>query len=183
MSTVPQSVFPHSVETERAVLGSILLDNAALNVALETIQTEDFFSERHRMIFSAMVDLANEKSAADLVTVHSRLTDRGTITKVGEAAYLAALTDGLPVGTAASVTEYARIVKEKSNLRKIITACQGVIGRCLEAGEESSELLGVAVSMLVDLDSHTAEGRARSFQEAALSLMKKLEAGNRKSVV
>ena len=103
---------PHNLEAERALLGSVLLDNGALNVALEVIGKDDFFSDAHRLTFEKMTEISEKNRTIDLVTLAEEFSKEGLLEKIGGAAYLAALTDGVPVGSSASVTEYSRIVKE-----------------------------------------------------------------------
>jgi replicative DNA helicase len=143
--------FPHSLEAERAVLGSVLLDNGALNVILESIGRDDFFSESHRLILEKMLTLSEKTRAIDLVTLSEELSKEGLLEKVGGAAYLSALADGVPVGSAAVVTEYARIVKEKSVIRRLINASNNVISRCLEATDDPETLIDLAQSQVFEI--------------------------------
>ena len=142
---------PHNLEAERALLGSILIDNGALNVALETISKDDFFSESHRITFDRMTAISEKSRTIDLVTLSEELGKEGLLEKIGGAAYLAALTDGVPVGSAAAVAEYARIVKEKGLIRRLINASNNVISRCLEATDDSETLIDLAQSQVFEI--------------------------------
>lgn len=142
---------PHNLEAERALLGSILIDNGALNVALETISKDDFFSESHRITFDRMTAISEKSRTIDLVTLSEELGKEGLLEKIGGAAYLAGLTDGVPVGSAAAVAEYARIVKEKGLIRRLINASNNVISRCLEATDDSETLIDLAQSQVFEI--------------------------------
>src|SRR5215470_2938142 len=96
---------PNNLEAERSVLGAILLDNHALNAALENLRTEDFFLEQHRRVFQRMVDLLESQQAIDLVTLSDELHRRGELEASGGAAYIASLVDGMP--RVANVEHYA----------------------------------------------------------------------------
>src|ERR1035441_5360584 len=98
-ATVSERTVPHNLEAERALLGSILLDNSALNSALETLSKDDFFSAAHRVTFEKMAEISEKNRTIDLVTLCEELSKDGLIEKSGGAAYLAALTDGVPIGT------------------------------------------------------------------------------------
>lgn len=150
-SAVSERAFPHNLEAERALLGSVLLDNSALNVALEVVGKDDFFSEAHRLAFEKMLELWEKNRTIDLVTLAEELSKDGLIEKVGGAGYLAALTDGVPIGTSASVTEYSRIVKEKSLIRRLINASNNVISRCLEATDDPETLIDLAQSQIFEI--------------------------------
>ncbi len=142
---------PHNLEAERALLGSILIDNGALNVALETIGKDDFFSESHRITFDRMTAISEKSRTIDIVTLSEELGKEGLLEKVGGAAYLAALTDGVPVGSSSAIAEYARIVKEKGLIRRLINASNNVISRCLEATDDPETLLDLAQSQVFEI--------------------------------
>ena len=151
-STTPSDrVVPHNLEAERALLGSILLDNSALNLALEGVGKDDFFSEAHRITFDKMIAISEKNRTIDLVTLSEELAKEGQIEKAGGAAYLAALTDGVPVGTSVAVSEYSRIIKEKSILRRLINASHNLISRCLEGTDDPDTLIDLAQSQVFDI--------------------------------
>jgi replicative DNA helicase len=139
------------LEAERALLGSILLDNSALNMALEVVGKDDFFSEAHRITFEKMVGISEKNRTIDLVTLSEELSKDGLIEKAGGAAYLAALTDGVPIGTSVAASEYSRIVKEKSLVRRLINASNNVISRCLEGTDDPDTLIDLAQSQVFDI--------------------------------
>ena len=121
---------PHNLDAERSILGAILLDNHALNAAVEKLQSEDFFLDQHRRVFQQMIALGESQQAIDLVTLTEELQRRGELEASGGAAYLAQLLDGVPRIT--NVEHYARIVKEKAILRNVIHATYAIqqqIGR------------------------------------------------------
>src|SRR3990172_11356062 len=100
-TTAIDRALPQNLEAERALLGSVLVDNSALNVALEFITKEDFFSESHRLTFEKMVGISEKNRTSDIVTLAEELSKEGLLDTVGGAAYLAALTDGVPAGRSA----------------------------------------------------------------------------------
>ena len=75
----------------------------------------------------------------------------GLLEKAGGASYLAGLSDGVPLGSTASVSEYSRIVKEKSIIRRLINASNNVIARCLEASEDPEALIDLAQSQVFEI--------------------------------
>jgi len=149
--TANDRVVPHNLEAERALLGSILLDNSALNLALEGVGKDDFFSEAHRITFDKMIAISERNRTIDLVTLSEELSKEGQIEKAGGAAYLASLTDGVPIGTSIAVSEYSRIVREKSILRRLINASHNVISRCLEGTDDPDTLIDLAQSQVFEI--------------------------------
>ncbi len=150
-ATASDRTVPHNLEAERALLGSILLDNDSLNSALEILGKEDFYSDAHRVAFESMVALSEKNRTIDLVTLSEELSRGGLLEKTGGAGYLAALTDGVPIGTMAAVGEYCRIVKEKSTVRRLINASNTVIARCLEGTDDPEVLIDLAQSQVFDI--------------------------------
>ena len=114
----PDRTLPHNLEAEKCVLGAILINNHSFNQAAEVIDAQDFFRDAHRRIFEKMVALTDRSEPVDLVTLKNELARAGELDDVGGPAYIAALTDGVP--RSANVEYYARIVKERSTLRRLI---------------------------------------------------------------
>jgi replicative DNA helicase len=147
---------PQNTEAERSILGAILLDNHALNTAVERLKPEDFFHDHHRRIYRQMVELGEAQQAIDLVTLAEQLQRRGELDAAGGPAYIAQLVDGVPRIT--NVEHYARIVKEKSMLRGLIHATHAIQQQALEAEDEADAILDRAESSIFQL----AEDRVRS---------------------
>ena len=116
---------PQNLEAERSVLGAILLDPAALSFVVPVLGQEDFFPDTHRRIYAAMLELSQRSAEIDVLTLKEELDRTGSVEKAGGASYLTALLDGVPdVG---NVEHYARIVKEKATLRRLIRAGQRIV--------------------------------------------------------
>src|SRR5580704_10008988 len=109
---------PHNLDAERSILGAIILDNHALNAAVERIRPEDFFLLQHRQIFQRMIQLAEKQQPIDPITLMEELTRLGELESAGGIAYLSKLGDGQPRVT--NVEHYARIVRDKASLRSLI---------------------------------------------------------------
>jgi replicative DNA helicase len=111
---------PHSVEAEQAVLGGLLIDPAAWDQVGDMITADDFYRPDHRLVFGALSELVAGGKPADVVTVSEQLAHRSHLEDAGGLAYLGTLARDTP--TAANVRAYAQIVRERSLLRKLITA-------------------------------------------------------------
>ena len=147
---------PHNLEAERSILGAILLDNHALNAAIEKVRSDDFFLPQHRQIFERMVQLGEKQQAIDIVTLMEDLSRRGELEAAGGIAYLSQLADGLPRIT--NVEHYARIVKEKSVLRNLIFSASAIQEQALAAGDDADVILDRAESVIFQL----AEDRVKA---------------------
>jgi replicative DNA helicase len=147
----PARGMPNNLEVERALLGSVLLDNTALDFILADMGPEDMYSEAHKLTLQRMVDLAEAGKAIDIVTLSENLSVSGFLEKAGGAAYLAKLTDGVPIGTSVQVSEYVAIVKEKSTARRLIGAASAVIMRAQEGTDPIEAQIDTAQSMMFDI--------------------------------
>jgi replicative DNA helicase len=132
-------VLPQNIEAEQFVLGGILIDNEALHAVLEVIKPEDFYREAHRKIFLAFLELYEQNIPIDLVTVSELLQKKGQLADVGGASYLATLVEAIPTTT--NLVHYARIIKEKAILRRLINCASEIINQCLTPTEDAEEIL------------------------------------------
>src|SRR6266852_4643314 len=96
VDTTLEKPLPNNLDAERSVLGAILLDNNALNPAIEHLRPEDFFLDQHRRVFTQMIALGEVQQAIDLVTLTEELNRKGDLEASGGAPYLASLADGMP---------------------------------------------------------------------------------------
>ncbi len=141
-SSTLEKTLPHSAEAERAVLGAVLLDNRVFDQAAELLVGEDFYLESHRRIFDTIVSLAGASRAIDILTLREELTRRTDLEAVGGVAYIASLVDGVP--RVANIKHYARIVKEKAILRKLVHSANDILNRSFSDEEDPEHLLNEA---------------------------------------
>src|SRR5689334_23314878 len=143
---------PHNLEAEKCVLGAILIHNQAFNQAAEVIDAADFFRDAHRRIWEKMVLLTDRSEPVDLVTLKDELARSGELDEVGGPAYISALTDGVP--RSANVEYYAKIVKEKSTLRRLIQSANDVLARAYDAEEDADILPDDAERSIFQIAEH-----------------------------
>ena len=144
---------PQNLEAEQSVLGAMLIDREAIVSASEFLGGDDFYREAHRHVFEAMVVLAERGEAVDLVTVSEELRGGNRLERVGGLTFLTALANAVP--TAANVEHYARIVREKSILRQLISSATSVVTRCYEGEGEISDILDQAEQAIFAISSLT----------------------------
>jgi replicative DNA helicase len=146
---------PSNVEAERSILGAILLDNAVCNQAIELIRREDFFLDSHRRIFDKMVSLTERLMPIDLITLSDELRRAGEFEQIGGATYIASLIDGVP--RTDTIEPYAKLVKQKSMLRKLISASQQIVSLAFEEEDEADVIIDQAEHLIFQI----AEDRIR----------------------
>ncbi|HKP86660.1 MAG TPA: replicative DNA helicase [Blastocatellia bacterium] len=161
---------PSNVEAERSILGAILLDNAVCNQAIELLRREDFFLDSHRRIFDKMVALTERGMPIDLITLSDELRRAAEFEQIGGATYIASLIDGVP--RTDTIEHYAKIVKSKGQLRKLITASNQIIASCFDEEDDPDVIIDRAEQMIFQI----AEDRVRQgFQYIGEVAQRRLE--------
>ncbi len=145
----PQRVLPHSLDAEKAILGTILLHAEAFDQAAEILAKEDFYHEGHATIFEAMAALSATSRPIDSVTIGDELKRANTLEAVGGMSYLAALMQGAPLSS--NVEQYASIVKERSLKRRMIHVANDLLVRSFAGEETAPELLESAEKGFFDI--------------------------------
>ncbi len=144
------------MEAEDSILSAILLDNSTLLDVLEILTPEDFYRTAHQKIFGAISELFAKAEPVDLVTLTNLLRDNDQLEEIGGAAYLARLVDTVP--SAINVAHYARIVRDKSSLRRLIAKANDITQRCYEDGGDLDRVLDFAEGAVFEIseDKHKA---------------------------
>src|SRR5712692_9576485 len=164
---------PQNLEAERSILGAILLDNHALNAAIENLKPEDFFLEQHRRVFNQMIALGESQQAIDLVTLTEELHRRGDLEAAGGAPYLASLADGMP--KVSNIEHYARIVKEKAMLRNLIHATHNIQQNAFEGEDGADAILDNAESSIFALAEDRVKAGLVSIKDVVKDNFERLE--------
>ncbi|UCH12527.1 MAG: replicative DNA helicase [Candidatus Omnitrophota bacterium] len=133
---------PQSNEAEIAVLGSMLLEENAISQVIELLEENYFYNENHSQIFNAIISIYTKNKPVDLITVIEELKRNNTLEKVGGASYITGLTQAVP--TAANVTHYAKIVRERYVIRSLITTCTQIASESYQGETGADELLDKA---------------------------------------
>ncbi len=143
-----QRMAPHNLEAEQAVLGAMLLEAEAIYTAVDTLGSDDFYKNAHRLIFEAVTDLFEKNEPIDIVTVGETLNKKNHLEMVGDMAYLTTIVNSVP--TAANVLHHSKIVQEKAILRRLITVCTSVIVSAYES-DDVTALLDRAEAQIFDI--------------------------------
>jgi replicative DNA helicase len=140
---------PQNIEAEQCVLGSILLQQGALIKVIEYLTADDFYRDAHKTIFAAMVELFERSEPQDLITVTNILKDKNKIDVIGGPAYLASLTDIVPV--LANIGYYGKIIRQKAILRRLIQTSSEIAARCYEEQDDIDSLVDEAEQTIFEI--------------------------------
>src|SRR5882724_8435564 len=149
---------PHSVEAEQSVLGGLMLDSAAWDQVADRVLAEDFYRNDHQLIFEAVAGLIERNQPCDAVTLSGHLESQGLLDQVGGLSYLGSLARDTP--TAANIRAYADIVRERSVLRKLISAGHLIVNSALEPeGREAREIVDDAERAVFEIAEAGSRGK------------------------
>jgi replicative DNA helicase len=164
---------PHSIEAEQSVLGAMLLDREAIITASEHIKPEDFYRDGHREIYEAIMELFDKGEPVDLVTLTEQLRQRNTLEAVGGVSFLTDLSSSVP--TTANAVHYAKIIHEKSMLRKLIRVCGEISDKSYEAAEETGAIIEFAEKEIFDISQRRTSKGFTPLKEILVSSYNKIE--------
>jgi replicative DNA helicase len=172
---------PHDLDAEAAVISAVMLDPLALDKVNEFLRPENFYSEAHRRIFEACVELSTEGKPVDVVQVATWLRDRERLAQVGGMPYLTEVLNAAPA--VANVGAYAKTIHEKSRIRQLILACQRVAAQGYAGYGEAQSFIDSAEQAVYDIartrESSTVYPLRDVMQETFRRMMKATERGAR----
>jgi len=143
---IQQRIPPQNLEAEQSVLGALMIDKDAIISVADVLDPEDFYKDAHGKIYDAMLDLYERHEPIDILSLSNRLDERAALESVGGRSYLTSLANVVP--TAAHIEGYAKIVKHKSTLRKLLTASQTIAELGFQESEDAENTLDKAEKAL-----------------------------------
>ena len=163
---------PSNIEAERSVLGSILLENESLHLAIEHMRAEHFFREPHQLIFQAMCDLYAKAAPIEVVSIAEILRVEGNLEKVGGELYMSSLMES--VTSTKTVEYYAKMLREKAVARELITAAQEVVAVGLSQNSDTATIMDQAEQTLMKALDDKAGNTTVSIKEGLKETLEKL---------
>ncbi len=150
---------PNSIEAEQSLLGGLMLDHKSWDKVADVVTANDFYRKDHRLIFAAIATLAEGANPSDVVTVSECLDNSGQLEEAGGLEYLATLANETP--GAANARSYARILRERSMLRSLITAGNEISGAAFATeGRSAAEIVDEAERLVFDIAESGARGKS-----------------------
>lgn len=169
---------PQHLEAEQAVLGAVLLDNVEGLAALDVVADDDFYFTSHRHVARAMRSLASDEQPVDILTLVERLKRDAHLEDAGGAGYVSSLSNVVP--STANAEHYAKIVREKAILRRVVNQANEWVARGFAGGEDSLSLLRDIAEFAQRADGKLS-GVTRA-RDAAEQLMRELQVMNENRV-
>ncbi len=164
---------PQNIEAEQAVLGAVFLEPSSLTLASEVLIPEDFYRTSHQKIFNVMLTLNDNGKAVDLVTVTEELAASKNLEEVGGVIYLSELANSVP--TAANIEYYARIVEEKSLLRRLIRTATNIAQDGYSREDEVESLLSEAEKNIMEVAQRKNAGAFQNIKDVLVKTYDNIE--------
>ena len=164
---------PQNLESEMALLGSIMLRPEALFDVMDIISSDSFYSEKHRVIFSSMMELFQKRSPIDLLSVSSKLKEKGWLDQIGGNTYLTEIVNSVP--SSANISYYAEIVQKKYMMRRLIEASDHISQVGYDETKELEEILESAEKKLFEVTNFNTSHKFVPIKEELAEAWERLE--------
>lgn len=164
---------PHNQEAEQSVIGAIFLEPQALITAAEIIMPEDFYRVAHQKIFQTMIRLSDQGKPIDVVTVTEELSAKKELEDVGGISYISEISNAVP--TAANISHYAKIVEEKSILRRLIRVATSIVEDGFTREDEVEALLSEAERKMMEVASRKNAGDFQHIKDVLVQTYDNIE--------
>lgn len=166
-------VMPHSPEAEQSVIGSMLMDTDAILTASESLTSDDFYQKQYGILFDAMVELYNEGKPVDLITLQDRLKQKDVPPEIASLEFAADILNS--TYTSANVRQYAKIVQEKSMLRRLIRVTEDIANECYIGKEDTDSILADTEKKIFDILQQNTSGEYVPIKQVVLNALDKIE--------
>jgi replicative DNA helicase len=170
---VIKRIMPHSNEAEQAVIGSMLMDADAIQVAMEKLTEKDFYNKQYGSLFKAMAELYDEGKTCDLVTIKTKLEEMDVPSEVVSLDFIRNILDAVP--TSANIKQYTEIVYEKSVMRKLIHTNEDIANKCYAGNEKFDAILADTEQRIFNLLQSGSTGDYTPVRQVVLNVFEKIE--------
>ena len=170
-------VMPHSLEAERSVLGSMLIDPDAVEIASEIVKEEDFYARQNGILYRTMLEMSRKGVAIDPVTLQAKLREKNLPPELYSDELIRELIAMVP--SSANIKSYANIVAEKSLLRSMIRANEEIAGSCYAEQEEMEALLDKAERRIFEISQRRTASNFVPIRQIVLNAMDRIDQASR----
>ena len=166
-------VMPHSIEAEQSVIGAMLMDSEAIEIASEMLREDDFYARQYGVLFSAILEMHTKGEAVDPVTLQTRLREKNLPPEIYGSSAIFELIEQVP--TSANIKTYAGIVAEKSLLRRMIRANEEIAGACYTQKDDVEEILNQAEKKIFEISQKRDADGFVPIRQIVLNAIDKIE--------
>lgn len=167
-------ILPHSIDAEKAVIGSMIMDADAVVAASEMITGDDFYQRQYGILFDAMVELYNEGKPVDVLTLQERLKMKDVPEEFSSIEFISELVSSVP--TSANVRHYAQTVSDDATLRRLIRVNEEIANTCYQHRESLDEIMNTTEKRIFDVLQKKSTDEYVPIKDVVLSVIDKIEA-------
>lgn len=171
--TLIKKIMPHSIEAEQSVIGSMLMDEEAIEIASEIVTEDDFYGNQYKLLYKAIQNLHKEGSAVDIVTLQERLKAMDVPEQFMSIKFLRDIVSAVPIS--GNVKEYAKIIKEKAVLRTLIKSNEKITGDCYTGIKNLDEILDETEKSVFKLMQNKNAGEMVPIRDVVINALTKME--------
>lgn len=164
---------PNSLEAEQSVIGSMMMDRAAVIAASETLLAEDFYHNQYAVIFDSIVELFNHNEPVDFITLQDKLKEKDVPPEISSLEYINSLVAAVP--TSANIRYYANIVKEKAMLRRLIKITENIQNQCYAGSDELETIFAETEKNIFQLLQSQSSGDYVPIKQIVINALDRIE--------
>lgn len=164
---------PQSIEAEQALLGSVMLRPEAIHDVTDVVNEESYYSEKHRTVWRAMLELASKAEPIDLLSLSNKLKDKGELERIGGSSYLSDLVNVVP--SASNARHYAGIVQKKNMMRKLIEAAEHIHHLSFEEAGDLDEILDNAEKKIYEVTNSVGSHKYIELKDTLTEAWERIE--------
>ena len=172
-----KKIMPHSIDSEKAVIGSMIMDADAIVAASEMLTGDDFYQRQFVILFETMVELYNEGKNVDVLTLQERLKMKDVPEEFASIEYISELVDSVPIST--NIRQYAQTVADDAMLRRLIRVNEEIANACYQHKESVEEIMNTTEKRIFDVIQKKSTDEYVPIQDVVLSVIDKIEAAAR----
>ena len=172
-----KKIMPHSIDSEKAVIGSMIMDADAIVAASEMLTGDDFYQRQFGILFETMVELYNEGKPVDVLTLQERLKMKDVPEDFACIEYISELVDSVPIST--NIRQYAQTVADDAMLRRLIRVNEEIANACYQHKESVEEIMNTTEKRIFDVIQKKSTDEYVPIQDVVLSVIDKIEAAAR----
>lgn len=172
-----KKIMPHSIDSEKAVIGSMIMDADAIVAASEMLTGDDFYQRQFGILFETMVELYNEGKPVDVLTLQERLKMKDVPEEFASIEYISELVDSVPILT--NIRQYAQTVADDAMLRRLIRVNEEIAHACYQHKESVEEIMNTTEKRIFDVIQKKRTDEYVPIQDVVLSVIDKIEAAAR----
>ena len=172
-----KKIMPHSIDSEKAVIGSMIMDADAIVAASEMLTGDDFYQRQFGILFETMVELYNEGKPVDVLTLQERLKMKDVPEEFASIEYISELVDCVPIST--NIRQYAQTVADDAMLRRLIRVNEEIANACYQHKESVEEIMNTTEKRIFDVIQKKSTDEYVPIQDVVLSVIDKIEAAAR----